>query len=1144
MISSAKKFKKFKKLINNPVDFFIDSKKYYWVAKIFKLQKNRKIVDVLDGAESFDVDIKTFDYFEYVDHGLDDHVVIYGLSHWKKKYIAKFIKDYNLIYVSKGVELNVLKDLFNRFSIKAIVCWGLSDRDLCHEFSNIFMTPLWFMEDGFLRSVELGSDHTTPRSIVIDKSGIYFDSTKSSDLEDLLNSYDFEKNKSDLILGRSLLDFFKILNLSKYNFPSISHVSCKKNFSIVPSVLVLGQLSTDASLKYGGCAEWSNIKLIELAVQENPGFRVIYRPHPDEVKYNKNYKKELNSIDFSNVYFELSSNERALFEIFDEVNRVYTMTSLAGFEALIRGLPVTVVGKPFYAGWGLTDDRAVLQRRRRTLSIDEIFTISYLIYPRYLGNICGLLTAMQIIVAEREISIQNKIESLISDSISELFKTPYWTRLLLNNGESKSNLILKEKFVEEIPYADFFGADKSIYYKRFFSFLLAGVFESRPELNAFLKNIRLYLDKNIAKEILIALLKIKPTPARIENWATFCEENGFLDEARIAWEFVAETKPFSKGSGHGSSTELRNKFKLANFEYRAKKFDEAEKILTELLISGYNSPDVMHLYAQVAINKFEFDLAFDIYMLIKCHNSEWSKFNAYLMLARLSAVLGKKKEAFIYASTGAFLNPNQLSLFQEDTGISLNEVFGVLPFHQSLNQAVISCKRGGVISRANAEISVGNHESAEKLLTTYTPTSSEYEQYIVLLSQARSYQGKINEALASLQDGLKKRKSHILFREAFRLAAQSNNKILMQKMLEYKNKEGVFVSEAYMRKAATILNNERMYYECFRDMASSKHLNYYFGNKYVKSLFGLDFSVETKILVLAYFGPGDEIRWGSLYKNISDLAKPAIVEFTCDPRLIGLMSRSYPELKFHPVKRARNIGKPSDLDDIIELPGFDIFRHLDSYGWSIAKKSDYVTLQLDLIADVVKSHSDLNGEPYLIADKNLFLPKNFFSNKTNKLSVGLCWRSSVLTTARNQYYLDIEHVASLIEKFPQIDFYSLQYGDCKEEISYVNDKFPGRLISFEDIDYFDDFEKVSALISNMNLVISPATTVAELSGALGVETILFCTTAEMDWRCVDSSRRDVWQRSIKHVRADSLNDKDAMLNEIVNELGKFIYAKG
>lgn len=34
------------------------------------------------------------------------------------------------------------------------------------------------------------------------------------------------------------------------------------------------------------------------------------------------------------------------------------MTSTLGFEALLRGKPVTCLGMPFYAGWGLTRDLA------------------------------------------------------------------------------------------------------------------------------------------------------------------------------------------------------------------------------------------------------------------------------------------------------------------------------------------------------------------------------------------------------------------------------------------------------------------------------------------------------------------------------------------------------------------------------------------------------------------------------------------------------------------------------------------------------------------------------------------------------------------------------------------------------------------
>jgi capsular polysaccharide export protein len=38
--------------------------------------------------------------------------------------------------------------------------------------------------------------------------------------------------------------------------------------------------------------------------------------------------------------------------LINQVNEVWTMTSLLGFEALIRGKSVTCLGLPFYCGWG------------------------------------------------------------------------------------------------------------------------------------------------------------------------------------------------------------------------------------------------------------------------------------------------------------------------------------------------------------------------------------------------------------------------------------------------------------------------------------------------------------------------------------------------------------------------------------------------------------------------------------------------------------------------------------------------------------------------------------------------------------------------------------------------------------------------
>ncbi len=69
---------------------------------------------------------------------------------------------------------------------------------------------------------------------------------------------------------------------------------------------------------------------------------------------------------------------------FAAADEVPHSTSLVGFEALLRGLPVSVYGQPFYSGWGLTKDRVSVPRRTRRLDLDELPRVERLVrYPRY-----------------------------------------------------------------------------------------------------------------------------------------------------------------------------------------------------------------------------------------------------------------------------------------------------------------------------------------------------------------------------------------------------------------------------------------------------------------------------------------------------------------------------------------------------------------------------------------------------------------------------------------------------------------------------------------------------------------------------------------------------------------------------------------
>jgi capsule polysaccharide export protein KpsC/LpsZ len=54
-----------------------------------------------------------------------------------------------------------------------------------------------------------------------------------------------------------------------------------------------------------------------------------------------------------------------------------------GFEALMAGKAVHCYGAPFYAGWGVTQDKLSIQGRTRRRSVEELFYFAYIESSRY-----------------------------------------------------------------------------------------------------------------------------------------------------------------------------------------------------------------------------------------------------------------------------------------------------------------------------------------------------------------------------------------------------------------------------------------------------------------------------------------------------------------------------------------------------------------------------------------------------------------------------------------------------------------------------------------------------------------------------------------------------------------------------------------
>ncbi|MGH1465130.1 MAG: capsular polysaccharide biosynthesis protein [Cognatishimia sp.] len=210
------------------------------------------------------------------------------------------------------------------------------------------------VEDGFLRSRGLGAELVPPLSLICDDLGIYYDPAKPSRLEALITQR-ATLRPDQTLRAESLMRSLIKLGLSKYNLTE-QQVQLPAGYK----VLVPGQVEDDQSILCGTDKVATNRALLNAARAAHPNSMVIYKPHPDVLAGLRN-----GAIDDAGTLADLVLTGGDMASLLDQIDEVWTMTSLTGFEALIRGKKVTTLGAPFYAGWGLTQDLGKIPLRRQ-----------------------------------------------------------------------------------------------------------------------------------------------------------------------------------------------------------------------------------------------------------------------------------------------------------------------------------------------------------------------------------------------------------------------------------------------------------------------------------------------------------------------------------------------------------------------------------------------------------------------------------------------------------------------------------------------------------------------------------------------------------------------------------------------------------
>ena len=302
-----------------------------------------------------------------------------GIPARKWRHVRRFFQGIKVVFKDSPLKLPPGSTL---------LYWGKRQVDVLAEGNFQRVT----LEDGFIRSVGLGAGFATPLSWVADTRGIYFDATAPSDLEHILSTENFPP----ALLERAarLRAAIVAAGVTKYNVGTIDWHRPTTGKRVI---LVAGQVESDASIQYGSPNLKTNMELLRTVREANADAHLIYKPHPDVVA---GFRKKGHGETDCRKWCDEEVVNVSMGRLLEAVDEVHILTSLAGFEGLLRGKKVVTYGCPFYAGWGLTSDFCPPARRGRRLRIEELVAGALILYPIYISRVSQAYSTPERALAE------------------------------------------------------------------------------------------------------------------------------------------------------------------------------------------------------------------------------------------------------------------------------------------------------------------------------------------------------------------------------------------------------------------------------------------------------------------------------------------------------------------------------------------------------------------------------------------------------------------------------------------------------------------------------------------------------------------------------------------------------------------------
>lgn len=1079
-----------------------------------------------------------------------------GFNDWKYGFVSDYLPEYRTAFAPRKLTnmgaARLLQRLRREEAPAAIVVWGYTAGPVLEFYAKRAGVSIIRVEDGFIRSSALGASHSTPYSLVFDSAGLYYDCTRPSDIENILNTYDFGSDPVLLKQAEAVLGEVTEWKVSKYNPAVICERGVVDSIKTRERVLVLGQVDNDSSIRFGNPDGWTTEELIQLARYENQEAEVLYRPHPEVFRgYQKSRLKRKRVEQFATI---VSPNE-PLIELLETVDRVYTITSLAGLDALLRGIKVTVVGAPFYSGWGLTDDRARIERRQTKRTLVELFAAAYLVYPRYLADrndsVIGLRAAARRIRADWHCEMFRLYQKLEPSPASALAKarSPFWPQLLFDRRAFAADVV--NKAIAHVDYAADLGARPGCLFQVVYLYSICGALEEGAR-DKFLHGIRARVKPSVLNDLLLDLVRFHPGAYLSKHFAWLLSEGYELAlsaqvmESELERMLAPEQNEAEIEDGHDAAPPQAGACALdaakaallldyLETHRENKDFAKAVEVCKVLMITGNSSSLVFLRMAEFAELRFDPDSArqiarFHQRFALTLHN----RGALHLEIENAPTETSGQVQSWLAERIALQLttNPDRI-----------NRTWAMLKGHFSTDRdaygvfrALLNLDNDQTFQKALAYLEIDEPDRARHVIEALIAGGSHSDKESVVYSKVLFALGEQEKALSVIRRAFAKRATHDNCTELLRLLKSLGRFEEALAVLESVDPDAIgLTEEGQIMPIYFGLKQIERGFRCFLDTAVKRRLIKNFGWEKYKHSDSLDVH---GLLLICSFGPAEEIRFASLYDEIAGRLGPMNFKLTCDYRLHAILERSFPDIQFVPVKRTRWFSPQYRREDYDQLPSAELIDALDNTGLAAVNEAQEIGLLTELLWQFRKDYEDfkhkgryLLPDPEKVKELGKRLPKD-------KRLVGLSWRSSLTNSMRNVHYLQVEQLAPLLE-VEGVTYINLQYDDCEDELAWIEERYPGKVINLPDIDQFNDFDSVAALMDSLELVISPVTAVIELAGALDVPGLLFSNHGELWWRETGPHRTDVWYGSVRHVRT-TVGDKESLVRAIAKEVSDLV----